>query len=108
MEVRASHSSCRSDEPDLLSSLYGIAYRHKCLAEVEVSSNDSSAVIDVNDIAGQEKVVDERDDTAVRRIHRLADGAPKIDAEVAAGHVAVEQASASKLTCDYRRAWAKE
>jgi hypothetical protein len=108
MEVWAGHSSCRSDEPDLLSSLYSIAHGHECLAEVEIRGHDASSVIDVDDIAGQEEVVDERDDSAVRSIHRLTDGSPEIDTEVAARQVAIEDTPGSKLAGNYRRTRAEE
>ena len=108
MEVRAGHSSCGSNEPDLLSSLYSIAHGHECLAEMEIRGHDASSVIDVDDIAGQEEVVDQRDDSAVGSIHRLTDRSTEIDAEVAAGQVAIEDAPGSKLTGNYRRARAKK
>lgn len=108
MEVRAGHSSCGPNESDLLSPLYGIPHCDEWFAEVEIRGHDASAVIDVNDIAGQEEVVDERDDAAVGSVHRLPHGPAKIDTEVAAGQVAIEDTPGSKLTGNYRRTRAKE
>ena len=106
--MRTGHAAGRTDESDLLSPLNGVTDCDKRFAEMEVASDDSGAVIDVNDVACQKKVVDERNDATVRGIHRLPYGAPEIDAEVAAGHVAVEETPGSKLTGDYRSAWATE
>ena len=102
MEVRAGHPSGRSDKSDLLSPHDRVADRHERLAEVEVRGDDSAAVVNVNDVAGEKEVVDERDDAAVRRAHRLSDRATKIDAEVTAGHAAVEDASGPELARDYQ------
>jgi hypothetical protein len=106
--MRAGHSSGRSDESDLLSPFDRITDCHKRFAEVEIRGDDTSAVVDVDDVAGKKEIVDERNDTAVCRTHRLANGATEINAEVAAGHAAVEETSGSKLARYYRRAWAKE
>ena len=106
--MRAGHSSCRSNEPDLLSSLYSIAHGHEWLAEMEIRGHDAGTVIDVNDIAGKEEVVDEGDYSAVRSIHRVTDGSPEIHTEVAARQVAIEDTPGSKLTGNYRRARAKK
>jgi hypothetical protein len=106
--MRAGYASGRTDESYLLSSLYGVTDCDERPAEMEIASDDSSAMVDVNDIAGQEEIVDQCNDTAVCGIHRLAGGAPEIDTEVAARHVTVEEASRSKFTGDHRCAWATE
>jgi hypothetical protein len=79
----------------------GIANRHQWLAEVEVSGDYPTAVIDVNDVSSQKEIVDERHNATVRRAHRLTDSAPEIDAEVATGHATVEQAPGSEFAGDY-------
>ena len=101
MQVRAGHAPGRSDESDLLSPHDGIAHRHQRLAEVEVSGDDPTAVIDVNNVSSEKEIVDERHDTAVRRAHRLTDCATEIDTEVATGHAAVEETPRSEFAGDY-------
>src|SRR5438128_10838898 len=50
VEVRTGHPSRRPYEADLLATLYGIADRHECLRQMEVSRDDSAAVVDVHDV----------------------------------------------------------
>jgi hypothetical protein len=108
MQMRAGHSSSRSDESDPLSARNRVACRDQRFAQVEIGGYDSAAVIDVHDVAGEKEIVDERDDSAVRGPDRLSDCAPEIDTKMAAGHAAVEETSRSKLTRDYGRPRAKK
>jgi hypothetical protein len=95
--MRTRHASGCPNQADLLPTLDGVANRDKRLAEMEIAGYDSGTMVDVNDVAGEKEFVDERNHAAIRRIHRLTYRSPEIDAEVAAGHVAVEETPASKL-----------
>ena len=64
---------------------------------MEVRGDYSRAVVYVNHVAGQEEIVDERDDTAIGRAYRLTDRASEIDAEVSRGERAVEQPAGSEV-----------
>jgi hypothetical protein len=108
MEVRASHSSRRSNEPDSLSPNHGIADGHQWLAQVKIRGDDPATVIDVDDVSCQKEVVDERDDAAIRGTYWLTDCAAKVDPEVPAGQAAVEDASGPELARDYGCARAKK
>ena len=106
--MRAGYASGCTDESNLLSPLYGVTNGDERFAEMEIASDDSGSMVDVNDIAGQEKIVDQCNDTAVRGIHRLPRSAPEVDSKVAARHMTVEEASRSKFTRDHRCPWATE
>jgi metallophosphoesterase superfamily enzyme len=67
---------------------------------VEIRGNQAAAVIDVDDIAGEKEVVDQRDDTAIGGAHGLAHRSAEINAEVATGHPSVEQTPGSEFTRD--------
>ncbi len=108
MQVRSGHSPRRSDESDALSSRDRVAYRHERLAEMKVRGDDSTTVVDVNHIAGKKKIVDESNDSTIRREHRLSDRATEIDAEVTTGYAAVEDAAGSEFTGDHRCTRSKE
>jgi hypothetical protein len=60
---------------------------------MEVRRYQPSAVIDVHHVASQKKIRDQRHYSAIRRSNRLSDPTPKVDAEVAAGELAIEQAA---------------
>jgi len=108
MQVRSGHSTCRSDESDPLSPGDRIAYRHERLAEMKIRGHDSTTVIDVHHIAGEKEIVDESNDSTVRCEHGLSERATEIDAEVATGYLAVEDAAGSEFTGDHRCARSKE
>src|SRR5215207_6035298 len=65
---------------------------------MEVRSDDTTAVIDVYDIAGEEKISNERHNTAVRRVNWCARGSAKIDAKMPARKSAVEHPAGSEAT----------
>ena len=108
MQVRTSHPSRRSDESDSLPPHYRVARGYERLAQVEVSCDDTTAVIDVNNVTGEKEIVDESNDTTVCRAHRLTGGAPEVDTEVTAGHATVEETSGSELARDDRCPGPKE
>ncbi len=101
MQVRSGHSSRSSDESNLLPSYDRVAYRYQRLAEMKVCGDDSTTVVDVNDVTGEKEIVDERNHSAVGRAHWLPDRAPEIDAKVTAGHAAVEETSGSEFARDH-------
>jgi hypothetical protein len=101
MQVRAGYSPRRSDQSDLLPPRDRVAHCHERFTEMEISGDDSTTVIDVDDIASQKEIVDERNDTAVGGAHWVSDRPSEIDAKVAAGHAAVEETAGSELACDH-------
>ncbi len=101
MQVWSGHSPCSSDESDLLSPRDRVAHCHERFAEMEISGDDSTAVIDVDDIASQKEIVDERNDAAVRSAYWVSDRAAEIDAKVTAGHAAVKETAGSELARDH-------
>ena len=92
------------DQANHLSSLHRVAGCHEKLAQVEIRSDDSAAVVDVDDVSREKEVVDERNHPAIRSAHRLADRAPEINAEVTRGERAVEEAPGSEFARYHRRA----
>ena len=108
MEMWAGYPPGRADKSDLLSSHDRVAYRNEWFAEVKIRRNHSAAVVDVDNVAGEEEIVDQRNDSAISGAHRLPNRTPEIDTEVAAGHAAVEDASGTELARDYRRSGSKE
>ena len=108
MQVRSGHSPCRTDESNPLSSRDRVAYRHERLAEMKIRGDDSTAVVDVNHIAGEKEIVDESNDSPVRCEHGLSECATEIDAEVTTGYPTVEDAAGSEFTGDHRCARSKE
>jgi len=97
MQMRTGYTSGGTDESDLLPPLHGVANCDERLAEMEIAGYDTGTMVDVNDVAGQKEIVDERNHTAIGGIHRLAYRSPEIDAEVATGHLTVEETPASEL-----------
>src|SRR5213594_231723 len=75
---------------------------------MEVPRDDTRAVIDVHHVSSEKEVVDEGDDTAIRRAHRITDRSLKVDAEVSARDLTVEDAPRAESTGDLRCAWAQE
>ena len=100
MKVRASHSSGSAYQSNLLPASDGVAGRDQSFAQVEISGDDTTSVIDVHDIAGEKESVHQRDHTAVSREYRRADRALEIDAEVTARHSAVEYPSGAESAGD--------
>jgi hypothetical protein len=100
MQVRPGHAAGRPDQADNLSAGDGVPCGHECLAEVEVRGDQTAAVIDVDDIAREKEVVDQRDDAAIGSPDGLAYRSAEINTEMAARHPSVEQTPRSKFTGD--------
>ena len=93
MQVRRGNAAGGADEADLLAAFDGVADGDLGEAHVEVAGHDAIAMIDVDDVAGEEEAVDQRHHAAIRGVDRVARGAAVIDAEVAAGDATVEDAA---------------
>ncbi len=91
MQMRSRNPSRLAYQPDLLSPLHCVTNGHECLTQVEVRSDDPCAVIDVNHVAGEKKIVDERNHASISRSHWLPNGSSEIDTEVARGKRSIEQ-----------------
>ena len=96
--MRSGDSPGITDQTNLLTAANCIAGRDERPAEMEIRSHDSPAVIYIHDIPGEKEVADERDDTAIRSQDGRSDSTAEIDAEMAAGHRAVEHAPRSEAT----------
>jgi hypothetical protein len=90
MQVGACNSAGSAYQANLLPASDGVAGRDETFAEVEISGDDTTSVIDVQNVAGEKESIHQRDHAAVSREYRRADCALEIDAEVAARHPAVE------------------
>jgi hypothetical protein len=88
--MRTRYPSGITDESDHLTALHGVPSRYKRFAEMKIRCDDSAAVIDVDHVTGEKKVVDECYHSAVRRTHRLSNRSPEIDPEMSCGHLTVE------------------
>src|ERR1700694_2761136 len=106
--MRTRHPPGGADQTDYLPAGDSVPHRHKCLAEVEIRGDETTAVIDVDNVAGEKEVVDERDNPAIGGAHGLAYRSAKINTQVATRHPAVEQTPRSKFTRDRRRPRTKE
>jgi len=72
---------------------------------MEVARHDASAVIYIDDAAGEEEGVHQRDHAAVRSPHRRPGRAGEVDAQVTARHGAVERATGRLVTRVSRGRW---
>ena len=88
--MRASDASRLPHQPDFLSPLHGVANRDEGFAQVKVRRDDSGAVIDVDHIARQKEIVDERNNATISCAYRLPYSAPEVHAEMARGERTVE------------------
>jgi len=70
VKMRSCHSPSRADETDLLTTLNGISRSDERLAQMEVRGDDTTAVIDVDDITRQKEIPHESDNTAIGRVNR--------------------------------------
>jgi hypothetical protein len=82
VKVGACDATRTPDQANHLSPLNGVAACHERFAHMEIRGDDPAAVIYVDHVSREKKVVDERNHPAIRRANRLADRAAEIDAEV--------------------------
>jgi hypothetical protein len=75
---------------------------------MQVSGYQSGAMIDINHVAAQVKVVHERDHASIRRPHRRALGARKVDPHVTALNDAVELAAIAEAARHPPGSWVYE
>src|SRR5207253_2208660 len=108
VQMRSGHPPRLTNEPDRLPAHHRVTLRHQRLAHVEIPSDDTSAMIDVDHRARQKEGVDQSDDAAVGRANRIADGSAEIDAEMPARDSAVEHPAVPERTGDNRGSWTKE
>ena len=80
MQVRPCYAPGRADQTDNLSAGYCVTHRHEWFAEVEISGNQSAAVIDVHNISGEKEIVDQGDDSAICSAHWFPYSPPEINA----------------------------
>jgi hypothetical protein len=85
VKVWARHPARCSNESDFLSTRDSISFRNERSAQVKVSSDDAVAVVDVDDISGQEESIDERNDSTVGCNYRRSRTSAQIDTKVAGG-----------------------
>src|SRR5438132_680063 len=97
VEMRTCYASRVTNKSDQLTSLHDVANRDERFAKVKICGDDSAAVIDVDHVTGEKKVVDECNHSAVRRTHRLSNRSPEIDTEMSCGHLTVEQPTRSEF-----------
>jgi hypothetical protein len=93
VQVRTSDASRISHQSDFLSPLHGVANCDERFAQVKVRRDDSGAVIDVDHIARQKEIVDERNYATISCAYRLPYSAPEVHAEMPRSESAVEQAA---------------
>jgi hypothetical protein len=72
VKMRACHPAGRADQADLLAALHSVTRRNERFAQMKVASDYSPSVIYVHDVAGEKEITDERDNTAIRCMHRCA------------------------------------
>jgi hypothetical protein len=97
MQMRTGNASGIPDQSNRLASLHRLARRNERFAEVKIRRNNAASVIDVDDIAGEKEVVDERHHATIGRAHRISNRSAKIDAEVSRRYLPIEQAARSEL-----------
>jgi len=90
VEMRPGDASGISHLSDHLTPLHGFPLLDERFAQVKVRRDHSAAVIDVDHVAGEKKVIYQRYDTAVGSADGLADRPAEIDTEVTRGELAVE------------------
>jgi hypothetical protein len=98
--MRPGHSSRRADEADGLPTRYGVADGNERLAQVKVSGDHTSPVIDVDHSTGKKERIDQCHDAAVRGAHRGSDGSREVDTEMSAGDGSIEGAAGAEAARD--------
>jgi hypothetical protein len=94
--MRSRHSARCPHEPDFLAARNRITFRYQRTTQVKISGDDSVAVIDVDDVPGQEESIDERDDSTVGCNDRRSCTSSQIHTEVARGERSVECAAGTE------------
>ena len=69
---------------------------------MEIPGHEPIAMVDVHDVPGEKKLGNERHDSAVCRVDRLAERAAIVDAQMAARHASVEHTPAAEHARDAR------
>ena len=95
-------------QSDDLPAPHGVTDSDQSFAQMKIRCDDATTVIDVDDVAGEKKVVDEHDDSAIGNPHRLSDATAKIDPKVTRGQSSVEGPTRAELARDHRRAGLEE
>ena len=108
VQVRGGDATGGADEADFLTALDGVTDSDFGEAHVEVAGHQAIAVIDVDDVAGEEEAVDQGDHAAVRGVDRVARRAAVVNAEVAARDAAVKDATGAETARDSRLAGPRE
>jgi hypothetical protein len=91
--------------PDDAPLFHRVADRHQLLAEMQVSSDDALAMVEVNHVTAKIKSAQEANHAAVRGAHRRTHCAGVIRAHVTAGDGAVKSAPTTEWARDARGAW---
>src|SRR5436305_998409 len=80
VQVRASDAPGIAHQTDDLPPFHDVAHPDHRLAQMEIRSNHTATVVDVDHVAGEQEVIDEGDDSTVGCAHRLANRASEIAA----------------------------
>src|SRR5258707_12089274 len=98
--MRTGDTTGLSDEPDDLTARHRVTFGDERLAHVEVAGHDPSPVIEVHHGSRQIERLDQSDNAAIRRLDRIANRSSEVDAQMAAGHRAVEHSACPKRARD--------
>jgi hypothetical protein len=82
MKVRPRHSSRRANQSYFLSARDSISLGHQRATQMEVSGDNSIAVVDVHHIPGEKESVYKSNDSTIRCHDRRSRSSAKIHAEV--------------------------
>jgi hypothetical protein len=104
VQVRPGHAAAGADAPDRLPGRHGVAHGHVLPAQVEVRAHETLAVIEVDHVARQVELLDQRDDASRGGVHGGTDGAGEVDARVPALDLPVELAAVPEPARDARSA----
>jgi len=84
VEMRPSHATGGTHDPNLLTALYRVSYRDGSLREMEIPGHHAPAMVDVHDIAGEKEVVHQGNDAPVRCPNGIARLTREVHTAVAA------------------------
>jgi len=94
--MRSRHSARCANEPEFLPARNCITFRDQGTTQVKVSGDDSVAVIDVDDVPGQEESIAQREDSAFGCNDRRSCASSQIHTKVARGERSVERAAGTE------------